>query len=105
MTPRHRCNRRRWTETAASKARGARRWAKTAASEARSPRRLVVCAIAVFALCAIGCAREVEHVAVPVPVRAQTVEVAGGGSGHRYSATIRPDVQVDLAFKVSGYIE
>jgi multidrug efflux system membrane fusion protein len=64
-----------------------------------------VCAIAVIALCATGCAREVEHAAAPVPVRAQTVEVAGGGSGHRYSATIRPDVQVDLAFKVSGYIE
>ena len=67
----------------------------------------LACALAACALMltASGCAKKIEHVAVPVPVKAQVVEAAGGAGGHRYSAAIRPDVQVDLAFKVSGYID
>lgn len=41
----------------------------------------------------------------PLPVTVQVVAGGSGGGGVRYSASIRPDVQVDVAFKVSGYVE
>ncbi|PKN09124.1 MAG: efflux RND transporter periplasmic adaptor subunit [Deltaproteobacteria bacterium HGW-Deltaproteobacteria-8] len=40
----------------------------------------------------------------PVPVRVQVVEGAGETSGLRYSANITPREQVELAFKVGGYV-
>lgn len=41
----------------------------------------------------------------PVPVKVAPVEVnATTGSGERYSATIIPRTQVELAFKVGGYV-
>lgn len=40
----------------------------------------------------------------PVPVRVQAVEGAGEASGLRYSANINPREQVELAFKVGGYV-
>ncbi len=51
-----------------------------------------------------GCYRESPK-AAPLPVT--VAEVAGtlGGGGLRYTASIRPDVQVDVAFKVGGYVE
>jgi RND family efflux transporter MFP subunit len=41
----------------------------------------------------------------PVPVKVATVELHAANSGARYSATIIPRTQVELAFKVDGYIE
>jgi RND family efflux transporter MFP subunit len=40
----------------------------------------------------------------PRPVRIETVKVAPGDPGVRYSANIAPQTQVPLAFKVGGYI-
>ncbi len=40
----------------------------------------------------------------PVPVRVLVVEGAGEASGLRYSANINPREQVELAFKVGGYV-
>ncbi|MDP3427111.1 MAG: hypothetical protein Q8S17_07015, partial [Humidesulfovibrio sp.] len=40
----------------------------------------------------------------PVPVRVQVVEGALEPSGLRYSANINPREQVELAFKVGGYV-
>jgi len=40
-----------------------------------------------------------------LPVTVQVVAGGGAGAGARYSAGITPDVQVDVAFKVSGYAE
>lgn len=51
-----------------------------------------------------GCGRETPKVP-PLPVTVHTVSGGGPGGGVRYSASIRPDVQVDVAFKVSGYVE
>jgi len=42
---------------------------------------------------------------LPLPVTAQTVMGGEPRGGLRYSASVRPDVQVDVAFKVAGYIE
>jgi multidrug efflux system membrane fusion protein len=40
-----------------------------------------------------------------VPVKVATVELHVANSGARYSATIIPRTQVELAFKVDGYVE
>src|ERR1700754_3446630 len=41
---------------------------------------------------------------VPKPVRVQPVEVLSNNSALRYSASIGPSTQLDLAFKVGGYV-
>jgi len=41
----------------------------------------------------------------PAPVKVATVELHAANSGARYSATIIPRTQVELAFKVDGYVE
>src|SRR5262249_55689105 len=41
----------------------------------------------------------------PVPVQVQTVESGAGGGSTRYSAAVLPAVQVDVAFKVTGYVD
>src|SRR6476659_9833602 len=51
-----------------------------------------------------GCqSKKVDKPAVPVKVAA--VELTSAGSGSRHSATIIPRTQVELAFKVSGYVD
>ena len=47
--------------------------------------------------------KQVEKPAMPVKVA--EVELYTAGSGARYSATIIPRTQVELAFKVDGYVE
>jgi multidrug efflux system membrane fusion protein len=61
-------------------------------------------AAVVSAACA-GCAAEEVHTPPPVPVTTWTVAASAVGGSLRYSANIRPDVEVDLAFKVGGYVE
>jgi len=61
-------------------------------------------ALAVFGIALVACGHESRET-VSLPVTVQTVSGGGGEGGLRYSAGIRPDVQVDVAFKVSGYIE
>jgi RND family efflux transporter MFP subunit len=41
----------------------------------------------------------------PTPVKVAEVEMYTAGSGARYSATIIPRTQVELAFKVDGYVD
>jgi RND family efflux transporter MFP subunit len=68
---------------------------------------------AMMALCALllplgGCDREQPPRAAAdpwVPVRVQAVRAGGDGRGIRYTAEIIPQTQVDVAFKVSGYVE
>ncbi len=48
--------------------------------------------------------RAVEKPVVPVKVAAVELSAAGGGE-QRYSATIIPRTQVELAFKVGGYVD
>jgi multidrug efflux system membrane fusion protein len=55
---------------------------------------------------AAGCRGEDAPVPpVPLPVTVEEVAKASDAGGLRYSASITPDVQVDAAFKVSGYVE
>jgi RND family efflux transporter MFP subunit len=41
----------------------------------------------------------------PVPVKVAAVELNSAGGGERYSATIIPRTEVELAFKVGGYVD
>jgi len=60
------------------------------------------------ALVATGCTRNIsanaEDAAPPQAVRCATVELAKGAEPTKYSAVITPNAQVDLAFRVSGYV-
>jgi len=47
--------------------------------------------------------KKVEKLVVPVKVAA--VELNSAGNGSRYSATIIPRTEVDLSFKVAGYVD
>jgi RND family efflux transporter MFP subunit len=55
---------------------------------------------------ALAMACQTKQVQKPlVPVKVATVELHVANSGARYSATIIPRTQVELAFKVDGYVE
>src|SRR5215467_4236374 len=71
-----------------------------------TPTRLLVFSTLVAAAGLAGCSRHpasTEH--PPVPVKVQTVESATGAASTRYSAAVLPAVQVDVAYKVSGYVD
>jgi RND family efflux transporter MFP subunit len=57
-----------------------------------------------LALALAGCAREAPPPEKWVPVRVQTVAPAGSASGVRYTASVNPWSQVDVAFKANGYV-
>lgn len=59
----------------------------------------------VAAMTLAACSKHEERVAQPTPVTVWTVANTASENGLRYSANIKPDVQVDLAFKASGYVE
>jgi len=64
---------------------------------------LIITAVALIAL-TIGCKTNGQEKTVK-PVRVKTVETHTGASVVRYSASIRPSSQVEIAFKVGGYVE
>jgi RND family efflux transporter MFP subunit len=56
--------------------------------------------------CALtGCTEREAFEKSPIPVKIQTVEAILPSAGLKYSATLIPREQVDLAFKVGGYVE
>src|SRR5271166_93166 len=52
-----------------------------------------------------GCGGEPIPPAPPLPVTVQAAVTAGSGARGAYSANVIADVQVDLAFKVNGYVQ
>jgi len=52
-----------------------------------------------------GCSKKEAFEKPPIPVKIQTVTAALPTTGLKYSATLAPREQVDLAFKVGGYVE
>jgi RND family efflux transporter MFP subunit len=59
--------------------------------------------VALLALAA--CTQKPKNEAVPTAVEVAQVREVSGGNGTRYSATVEPDAQVAVAFRVSGYVE
>jgi RND family efflux transporter MFP subunit len=53
----------------------------------------------------LGCNTARTEEKQPKPVKVKAVETHSTANSVRYSASIRPAAQVDVAFKVSGYIE
>src|SRR5262245_57972588 len=53
----------------------------------------------------LGCRHEKQAESAPLPVTVAQVAGTSGSGGARYSASLTPDVEVDAAFKVSGYVE
>jgi RND family efflux transporter MFP subunit len=52
-----------------------------------------------------GCSKKESFEKPPIPVKVQTVANALPEGGLKYSATLAPREQVDLAFKVGGYVD
>ena len=52
-----------------------------------------------------GCAKEAAKPKVAKPVKVKAVESHSAPNNVRYSASIRPAAQVEVAFKVSGYVD
>lgn len=53
----------------------------------------------------VACSKQEHPEAAPLPVTITTVAGGISAGGQRYSAALVPDAQVDVAFKVSGYVE
>src|SRR6185503_13464492 len=64
---------------------------------------LIITSLMLLAL-TIGCKTKAQEKTIK-PVKVKTVETHTGTSSVRYSASIRPSSQVEVAFKVGGYVE
>jgi multidrug efflux system membrane fusion protein len=62
-------------------------------------------AAASLLFCAAGCKQQNAAETLPLPVHIATVRTLSMGNGARYSASIVPYAQVDLAFQSGGYID
>jgi multidrug efflux system membrane fusion protein len=60
---------------------------------------------ALLLLVVLGACKSKQTQKPPVPVKATAVELNTASSEARYSATIIPRTQVELAFKVGGYVD
>jgi RND family efflux transporter MFP subunit len=65
----------------------------------------VVCSSIVLAALVGACRDAAPPAPAAVPVRVQAAEPAPGTNALRYAATLQPVTQVNVAFKVGGYIE
>ena len=61
--------------------------------------------ITLIALALGGCANHESKEVVRTPAKVAPVREIAGAGGLRYSATVEPDAQVAVAFRVSGYVE
>jgi RND family efflux transporter MFP subunit len=52
-----------------------------------------------------GCSKETAKPKAAKPVKVKAVETHSSATSVRYSASIKPAAQVDVAFKVSGYVD
>ena len=67
--------------------------------------RLLVVAQLTASIAILGCGHKAPAEKDSLPVTVQAVAVAKGAAGGGYSANIIADTQVDVAFKVNGYVQ
>jgi len=67
--------------------------------------RLALAAVLALLCCSRDRRAESAHGQAPIPVRVRAVEPVTGDAQTRYSGTVEPATQVDVAFKVGGYVE
>jgi RND family efflux transporter MFP subunit len=71
----------------------------------KRPQRLLAFVQLIAALAMFGCGHKEAAAPESIPVTVQTVAMASGAAGGAYSANIIADTQVDVAFKVNGYVQ
>jgi RND family efflux transporter MFP subunit len=71
----------------------------------KTKRILSATAVVVLGVMLSGCAKETSKPKAAKPVKVKAVETHSSANTVRYSASIKPAAQVDVAFKVSGYID
>ncbi len=69
------------------------------------PTRLLVVVPLIVSLAISGCGHKEAAAPESIPVTVQTVALANGVGGGAYSANIIAETQVDVAFKVNGYVQ
>lgn len=70
----------------------------------KTKQMISVAGLVVLSLMA-GCSKETAKPKPAKPVKVMAVETHSSTSSVRYSASIKPAAQVDVAFKVSGYVD
>jgi len=65
----------------------------------------VVYLVAALSLAASGCQQPPAYEQPLTPVTAGKAESSTTGTAVRYSATVKPTLEVSLAFKISGYVD
>jgi RND family efflux transporter MFP subunit len=77
-------------------------------SDAMNPTAVKLCLTALgtaIVLCASACKQQSSPETLPLPVHTATVQTIAIGNGAKYSASIVPYAQVDLAFQSGGYVD
>ena len=64
-----------------------------------------IASLATASIAILGCGHKAPAAKDSLPVTVQSVAVAKGAAGGGYSANIVADTQVDVAFKVNGYVQ
>ena len=71
----------------------------------KTKRIFTAACVVVLGVMLSGCAKETSKPKAAKPVKVKAVETHSSANTVRYSASIKPAAQVDVAFKVSGYID
>jgi RND family efflux transporter MFP subunit len=71
----------------------------------KAPARLLVVVQLVASIALLGCSPKAPAEKESLPVTVQTVAMAKNAAGSAYSANIIAETQVDVAFKVNGYVQ
>src|SRR5215472_10494262 len=83
-----------------------RRWERSDMMPRSNIRRdAVIVSAVVLSLCLSACKHESASDKTPLPVHTAMVQSVAVGNAARYSASIVPYSQVDLAFQSSGYVD
>ena len=71
----------------------------------KTKRIFTAACVVVLGVMLSGCAKETSKPKAAKPVKVKAVETHSSANTVRYSASIKPAAQVDVAFKVSGYVD
>ncbi|MGB8684152.1 MAG: efflux RND transporter periplasmic adaptor subunit [Candidatus Binatus sp.] len=71
----------------------------------KRPARLLALFQLIACIAIFGCGHKEAAAPESIPVTVQAVAMASGAAGGAYSANIIADTQVDVAFKVNGYVQ
>jgi RND family efflux transporter MFP subunit len=70
-----------------------------------NPKQLLLPIALILGLMMMGCSKEAPKAKAAKPVKVKAVETHASANNVHYSASIRPAAQVEVSFKVSGYVD